>query len=573
MESRVRTSSQQLSMPLEDMVNHGDPARPLAASLGWVRSDRLWTELTNILNAVGGGGSKTTDKRGPRLRSPATPQSAVSPDRPRLSDLLRDSGKRLEDQSGATVELPPAERRALVVGLALHERGRTAARHHDYPLALVLFLEADRQLSECRSSILKSVDNWAVLQLDVAWSYLCLRSLPHAGDAAARLARAEAAFKDSYGEDHARLIALKGSAANERVLLMRMYLLQGIVCYHQNKRSEARALLAKAETELNALRVDEESVLTLMELGWSRAAARAGLRAAAGHVDTAHHYLADRRAQRDRARDAHRNERQRRLLGVCEDGSQINLQLVEALVGMGYPRGLAICALRNSNNHVAEAVRLIQEQPELLEDSDRSSDDASTISSDDSNIVPDNKLVAELEAMGYDGAQARAALRMSRNHISGAVDRLVAGNGVVHRNDDPEDPSTSAGVVSKKKKTKKEHKKDKNLELLQPPHFLIKTLSHTRIFSCVVGAFTNIQVHIRTRNNHFWMTQRVAPCGNRTRYPQLHSRRTKSYSQSRHPTWFLLLGWSRSTMLMFRSQGHSSSASYGPATSRTVDVM
>lgn len=368
---------------------------------------------------------------------------------------------KLEDQSGATVELPPAERRALMVGLALHERGRTAARHHDYPLALVLFLEADRQLSECRSSILKSVDNWAVLQLDVAWSYLCLRSLPHAGDAAARLARAEAAFKDSYGEDHARLIALKGSAANERVLLMRMYLLQGIVCYHQNKRSEARALLAKAETELNALRVDEESVLTLMELGWSRAAARAGLRAAAGHVDTAHHYLADRRAQRDRARDAHRNERQRRLLGVCEDGSQINLQLVEALVGMGYPRGLAICALRNSNNHVAEAVRLIQEQPELLEDSDRSSDDASTISSDDSNIVPDNKLVAELEAMGYDGAQARAALRMSRNHISGAVDRLVAGNGVVHKNDDPEDPSTSAGVVSKKKKTKKEHKKDK----------------------------------------------------------------------------------------------------------------
>uniref|UniRef100_A0A2H1WDC2 SFRICE_023973 n=1 Tax=Spodoptera frugiperda TaxID=7108 RepID=A0A2H1WDC2_SPOFR len=69
MESRVRTSSQQLSMLLGDMANHGDPARPLAASLGWVRSDRLWTELTNILNAVGGGGSKTTDKRRPRLRS------------------------------------------------------------------------------------------------------------------------------------------------------------------------------------------------------------------------------------------------------------------------------------------------------------------------------------------------------------------------------------------------------------------------------------------------------------------------------------------------------------------------
>lgn len=43
--------------------------------------------------------------------------------------------------------------------------------------------------------------------------------------------------------------------ANERVLLMRLYLLQGIVAYHQNKRADAKRLLGKAETELNALRV------------------------------------------------------------------------------------------------------------------------------------------------------------------------------------------------------------------------------------------------------------------------------------------------------------------------------
>ncbi|KAH9638491.1 hypothetical protein HF086_016816 [Spodoptera exigua] len=46
-----------------------------------------------------------------------------------------------------------------------------------------------------------------------------------------------------------------------------------------------------------------------MELGWSRGAARTGLRAAAGDVDAAHHYLAHRKAQRDRARDAHRSDR------------------------------------------------------------------------------------------------------------------------------------------------------------------------------------------------------------------------------------------------------------------------
>ncbi|XP_063831803.1 NEDD8 ultimate buster 1-like [Ostrinia nubilalis] len=228
-----------------------------------------------------------------------------------VDDLADDDDEyiKLEDQSGKTVHLPAAERRSLMVGLALHERGRAAARQRDYSLALVLLLAADAQLNECSSSILKSVDNWAVLQLDIAWCYLCLQNLSSANDAAARLARAEESFKNSYGEDHQRLIALKGTAANERVLIMRLYLLQGIVAYHQNKRAEAKALLEKAENELNFLRVDENAVTALTELGWTCGQARAGLRAAAGQLDRAHHYLAERRAQRELEREQHRRDR------------------------------------------------------------------------------------------------------------------------------------------------------------------------------------------------------------------------------------------------------------------------
>ncbi|RVE40844.1 hypothetical protein evm_014506 [Chilo suppressalis] len=62
MESRVRANPEQLSTLLEFMKSHGDLARPLTGAQGRVRSDRLWADLTNILNAVGGGVTKTTDK-------------------------------------------------------------------------------------------------------------------------------------------------------------------------------------------------------------------------------------------------------------------------------------------------------------------------------------------------------------------------------------------------------------------------------------------------------------------------------------------------------------------------------
>lgn len=48
---------------------------------------------------------------------------------------------------------------------------------------------------------------------------------------------------------------------------MRLHLLQGIILFHQNKRDESLRLLRQAETELNSLKVDEESLVTLIELG------------------------------------------------------------------------------------------------------------------------------------------------------------------------------------------------------------------------------------------------------------------------------------------------------------------
>lgn len=55
------------------------------------------------------------------------------------------------------------------------------------------------------------MDNYALLDLDIAWCYLCLESFVHLPEAHERLKRCEEKFHSTYGNNFERLIAIKGT--------------------------------------------------------------------------------------------------------------------------------------------------------------------------------------------------------------------------------------------------------------------------------------------------------------------------------------------------------------------------
>lgn len=264
----------------------------------------------------------------------------------------------MENQSGETVYVPENEKRALILALLLHEKGKVQLKVENFNEALIFFLEADRKIGSCNSSLVQTIDNYAILNLDIVWCYLCLKSIMQLPDAERRLQICEQSFKRSYGENFSRLAELKGNTENEKTLIMRLHLLQGVLYFHQNRRSEANNLLTIAERELNSLKVDENQVKMLVEMGYTRSEAITGLRASFNSIDGAVSFILDRRQKLKESRAAGKKERQLKQclsdLGLNEN--DFNLRTLKMLSEMGFQKEMCALALKKCGQDVTKAV-------------------------------------------------------------------------------------------------------------------------------------------------------------------------------------------------------------------------
>ncbi|KAM7348693.1 NEDD8 ultimate buster 1 isoform 2-T2 [Cochliomyia hominivorax] len=333
-------------------------------------------------------------------------------------EAIVDSSRQLfemEDQDGNPVFLPPAENRALLMALGYAEKARAAMKREQYDEALVLLLEADEKFITCNSKFLESVDNYALVNLDIVWCYLCLKNVTQLPDAQRRLELCEKSFRRSYGQNFERLITLKGNASPEKALIMRLHLLQGVLLFHQNRRNEAYEKFVTAETELGSLKVDDNLVAALVEMGYEPFEARLALRSCSGDIERSINFIHERKEKLKETRMKSKKERQlnKKLSTKNDDKEWVNPRSVCTLMEMGFERDIVVEALKRCNNDVPKALDILQSNAEELRQ----------------NLPPaadvDNDILAQLQQLGFSEDMARVALETTQNSLDSAIEFLV----------------------------------------------------------------------------------------------------------------------------------------------------
>uniref|UniRef100_A0A383VMY7 UBA domain-containing protein n=1 Tax=Tetradesmus obliquus TaxID=3088 RepID=A0A383VMY7_TETOB len=374
----------------------------------------------------------------------------------------------LENQAGTALSLSDGDRRGLVLGLALHDKGKASMEAGELQAALGELLLAEESFGLVSPSVLEGVDNLGMLLLDIVWCCYKLRDVSRLGVCSERLAQARRMLAKAHGPHQERLRLLHGGFSPEQAIYVRLELLEGVVAFHSGEAAAAAAHLAAAQARWQRLQLSPGALLALAEMGYADNAANQALTCVAlscvalscvrmqlspgallalaemGYAEqeaqralrfsgddlaAAVDFLTEQR-QRDQARRAERGKqrdwlREREAYGKTPSGKFVDQQPLQQLLQLGYEKGLAAEALRAADNDGQAALDVLGDpvrrgalqlaliaQQMLEEEQGPQSVKASR--------------VRRLTAMGFKEKAARIALKAAVNSIEGALEQLQA---------------------------------------------------------------------------------------------------------------------------------------------------
>lgn len=312
------------------------------------------------------------------------------------------------DQSGNPLKIPHKLKKALILAMGFHEKGRSLMKKKQFDNALCHLLQADQLFSKVGSTLLSSVDNFAVLQLDIVWCYQALEALSCLDDGKSRLQRAEDCFLQCYGEQKQRLLMIKGNTGREEVLFLRLYLLQSLLSYIEGNDDQAQRQLSKVESLYSRLCPDSEKMAQLMALGFTEREARLGLRACQGDLQEAAIHICNQRQEREELKQRERQKRSKRM----ED--------ISTLTEMGYSRRDAARALHLADGDMNKAYEILQDSSQVAQATNNNTEG-----------VVDPEKVEQLLYLGFERGVSEAALRLTGGDVQSATQLLLDNQGVL----------------------------------------------------------------------------------------------------------------------------------------------